>query len=100
MRLKVGDKVVDAPCNIGGTITGEIVNVDDTGYEFRYLVCGVYKPEDGEEGDNTIWAKAPCMPRTAVSDEFEAMRKCSEALSGLDSLTTQRVINYLEDRFV
>lgn len=100
MRLKVGDKVVDAPCSIGGTITGDIVDVDDTGYEFRYLVCGVYKPEDGEEVDNTIWTKALCMPRTAVSDEFEAMRKCSDAIFGLDSLATQRVINYLENRFV
>lgn len=33
-------------------------------------------------------------------DEFEAMRKCTNAIFGLDSLATQRVINYLEDRFV
>lgn len=33
-------------------------------------------------------------------DEFEAMRKCSDAIFGLDSLAAQRVINYLEDRFV
>jgi len=72
---------------------GELYQVREDGHQVRVVVDDRGSTTNGWDGSHFEIVMN-------TDDEFEAMRKCSEALSGLDSLATQRVINYLEDRFV
>lgn len=55
-----------------------------------------------DAGDENGWygSNFEIISEASARDEFEAMRKCSEALEALSEDQRGRVINYLEDRFV
>lgn len=96
-KFKVGDRIravktQDPYFKAGdvGTITGFFGGQLDVKFDVPRL----------ENGQWCVREDQAEILRSEVLSEFEAMRKCSEALEALSEDQRGRVICYLEDRFV